>query len=185
MAHTRGRIRAAAGLLATAALTATMFATGANAAGANVTGPNVTGPNVTGPNAAERDAAGTAGPRIVGGEPAQIEQHPWVVYLADPLGNQFCGGTLGAANKIITAAHCVEDTLPAQLRVVAGREDKTTTEGTEAGVTDVWVHPDYQSAISGGDVAVLTLDREVRAEIVMAELTAGSHFEPGEWKVLR
>lgn len=33
--------------------------------------------------------------------------------------------------------------------------------------------------------AVLTLDRRVPAAVVMAELTAGSHFEPGEWQVLR
>lgn len=33
--------------------------------------------------------------------------------------------------------------------------------------------------------AVLTLDRRVRSATVMAELTAGSHFEPGEWQILR
>ncbi|MFC7340757.1 S1 family peptidase [Saccharopolyspora griseoalba] len=160
MAHTRGRIRAAAGVLAAAALTTAMFATGANAA--------------------ERDVAGSAAPPIVGGEPAQIEQSPWVVFLTDPMGNQFCGGTIGAANKIVTAAHCVEGTNPMELRVVAGREDKTTSEGTVAAATDVWVHPDYQSATSGADVAVVTLDRELpQPPLPLATTADTAAYQPG------
>ncbi len=41
-----------------------------------------------------------------------------------------------------------------------------------------WTHDDDSTA-------VLTLDRHVRAATVMAELTAGPHFQPGEWQVLR
>lgn len=160
MAHTRGRIRTAAGVLAAVALTGTMFATGANAV--------------------ERGAATAAAPPIVGGEPAQIEQHPWVVYLSDAQGNQFCGGTIGAADKIVTAAHCAEGMQPTELRVVAGREDKTSGEGTVAGVRDVWVHPDYESAIQGDDVAVLTLDRELpQPALPLATAADTAAYQPG------
>lgn len=96
--------------------------------------------------------------QIVGGERARIEDNPWVVYLTDSSGFQFCGGTLVAPSKVLTAAHCAAGRSAASLRVVAGREDKQDKKSGDA-VTPagVWVHPKYSSADSGEDVAVLTL----------------------------
>src|SRR5690606_33109401 len=59
---------------------------------------------------------------IVGGQPVSIAEHPWVVYLVDTQGNQYCGGTLAKENKVVTAAHCVHSETPESLQVVAGRE---------------------------------------------------------------
>lgn len=95
--------------------------------------------------------------QIVGGERASIVAHPWVVYLTDPSGFQFCGGTLVAPAKVLTAAHCMGNQTVRSVRVVAGREDKRTKDGVVALVSDVWVHPSYAAADRGGDVAVLTL----------------------------
>lgn len=101
-------------------------------------------------------------PYIVGGEEANIQDHPFTVALTQS-GSQFCGGTIAAPNKIVTAAHCVEGTDPASIEVVSGRTKMSGTDGTVSKVTDIWVHPEYTDASgSGFDAAVLTLEGEVK-----------------------
>ena len=100
-----------------------------------------------------------AEPRIVGGSATSTAQHPWVVALVTAAGAPYCGGTLAAPDRVVTAAHCVAVTAPTELRVVAGRTDMRTNEGVVSLVRDVWVHPDYRSSTEGDDIAVLTLDR--------------------------
>lgn len=111
--------------------------------------------------AAGQAAAGGVEPRVVGGERASITEYPWTVYLTSASGFQFCGGSLVAANKVLTAAHCTTGSDPASVKVVAGREDKQAQDGVVAGVTKIWVHPDYTGVDSGEDVSVLTLDQEL------------------------
>ncbi|AUS79500.1 serine protease [Actinoalloteichus sp. AHMU CJ021] len=119
--------------------------------------------------------------RIVGGERASIEDYPWAVYLTTPAGQQFCGGSLVAADKVVTAAHCTEDSAPSDIRVVAGREDKNSTDGDEAEVTDIWINPDYDSTSFSGDVSVLTLDVELDHPTVPLATPADEDLHtPGE-----
>ncbi|MGW3471071.1 S1 family peptidase [Saccharopolyspora sp. NPDC000995] len=161
MADTKRRMWSIAGLLAAATLSSGLLTTTANAAGGGTSKAKA--------------------PPIVGGKPAKIAEHPWVVYLTDPQGNQFCGGTVAKANKIVTAAHCVSGEKPESVQVVAGREDKKTTEGTVAKVTGIWVHPGFQNATSGADVAVLTLDQELPQQpLVLAGKEDGSLYEAGK-----
>ncbi|GAA3006132.1 S1 family peptidase [Actinokineospora diospyrosa] len=102
-----------------------------------------------------------AGQQIVGGQRAAIADHPYVVYLATADGFQFCGGTLVTRDKVVTAAHCARAYPRDRVRVVAGREDKASTDGTTVEVKDIWVHPDYRDVTLGDDVAVLTLAQRV------------------------
>lgn len=110
----------------------------------------------------------TAGPqpKIVGGSETKADEHPYVVYLADRRGKQYCGGTLITPDKVVTAAHCVARSSPRRISVVAGRQDTRTDEGTVVEVADMWVHEDYSSVTDGNDIAVLTLEEKVPYETI-------------------
>ncbi len=84
------------------------------------------------PGAEERAGARQPEPRIVNGKVTSIQEWPWQVALIDrswaprgPVTDQyFCTGSLIAPNLVVTAAHCVSDLRPNELknvRVIAGR----------------------------------------------------------------
>jgi secreted trypsin-like serine protease len=101
------------------------------------------------------------GQQIVGGKRASIADHPYVVYLTTTDGFQFCGGTLVDDNKVVTAAHCTAGKKPADVLVVAGREDKESDAGVVTPVRQIWVHPEFRDVRSGSDVSVLTLTQRL------------------------
>lgn len=103
-------------------------------------------------------------PMIIGGDETTIEDNPFVVALTTPDGFQFCGGTIVAPTKVLTAAHCTDGSDPADIRVVAGRTTLSAGGGTTAGVTDIWIHPDWNSAALTSDASVLTLDTPLTEE---------------------
>ncbi|MER6983836.1 serine protease [Streptomyces carpinensis] len=94
---------------------------------------------------------------IIGGTPTTTTAYPFVMQLTDASGRQFCGGTLVAATKVVTAAHCVAGESTAGVRVVGGRTYLDGTDGTVSQVSGIWVDPHYTDAASGDDVAVVTL----------------------------
>ncbi|EPD57190.1 trypsin-like serine protease [Streptomyces sp. HGB0020] len=106
-----------------------------------------------------------ATPFIIGGSETTISSAPWMVQLAyydDATGDgYFCGGTLVAPNKVLTAAHCVAGLdWTKNGAVLAGATDLyDSANGTVAGVWRLWNHPKYNAAAIQNDVAVLTLDR--------------------------
>ncbi|GGN60426.1 hypothetical protein GCM10011579_025540 [Streptomyces albiflavescens] len=109
-------------------------------------------------------------PFIIGGSETTISSAPWMVQLSyydDTTGaGYFCGGTLVAPNKVLTAAHCVAglDWVKngAVVAGTAGLLDDTS--GTVAGVWRQWNHPHYNSTTIQNDVAVLTLDRPLEQQ---------------------
>lgn len=97
-------------------------------------------------------------PAIVGGSEVESGKREYVVYLADDQGVPYCGGTLVAPDKVVTAAHCVDSADADDLTVVAGRNDVRSDEGTEADVERIWTPEAYSSVTEGSDIAVLLLD---------------------------
>ena len=94
---------------------------------------------------------------IVGGTTTTAATYPYVMQITDASQNQFCGGTLVSATKVVTAAHCMVDETTSSVRVVGGRTYLNGTNGTVSKVTRIWIHPSYTDATNGDDVAVLTL----------------------------
>ncbi|MYS87998.1 S1 family peptidase [Embleya scabrispora] len=105
---------------------------------------------------------------VVGGIPADTATYPWAVALSSRAeygsarSGQFCGGTLIAPTKVLTAAHCMYDANGKRddrpdLKVIQGRTDLRSTKGREVVVGKVYVNPDFDPGRILGDWAVLTL----------------------------
>ncbi|MDT0483020.1 MULTISPECIES: S1 family peptidase [Streptomyces] len=94
---------------------------------------------------------------IVGGTTTTTTSYPFMMQITDASQNQFCGGTLVSATKVVTAAHCMVGETTSSVRVVGGRTYLNGTNGTVSRVSKIWINPDYTDATNGDDVAVLTL----------------------------
>ena len=127
--------------------------------------------------------------RIINGQPITVDQAPWQVALLhasvpnDDYNAQFCGGSILSADWIITAAHCVVDNngaavSPASVEVGAGITTLGSPNVTRFEVSQVVVHPEYNSATTNNDIAVLelasplTLDGTTKQAIVMPDPAA-------------
>ncbi|MDF8266425.1 S1 family peptidase [Luteipulveratus flavus] len=111
--------------------------------------------------AAVGSAYAVDGPQpIVGGEIAHTADAPWAIQMSNvnspASSGEYCGGTLVAANKVVTAAHCVEGTSTSEWTAVQGRDDlNDSSTGKESKITDIWYDPAYGNGAH--DVAVVTL----------------------------
>ncbi|MEW2261287.1 trypsin-like serine protease [Streptomyces sp. NPDC047853] len=137
--------------------------------GSGATLPDAAAPGQPKPAQGSEAPSGTVDPKIIGGTNATLAEAPWMVQLhyydATTDEGYFCGGTLIAPAKVLTAAHCVYGLDWAQNgAVVAGTAQLPSDEGDlhggrVAGVYRQWVNPTYRpSTTSGGDLAVLTLN---------------------------
>ena len=96
---------------------------------------------------------------IVGGTETGRGVYEWVASLQIEGFGHFCGGTLVAADAIVTAAHCVEGASTRNLVAVVGREDLTRNDdGEELRISQIIVHPDYNEISNSNDIAILLLE---------------------------
>ncbi len=117
--------------------------------------------------------------RVVGGQRGTTTSAPWVVYLTDASGFQFCGGTLVTPTKVVTAAHCTASAPDRKTFVVVGRDDKQSRAGTSVAVAKTWVSPTFTSVGNGLDVSVLTLASPVRqTTLPLAAPSDGALYAP-------
>ncbi|XP_041935670.1 coagulation factor VII isoform X1 [Alosa sapidissima] len=97
-------------------------------------------------------------PRIVRGYVCPRGQCPWQALLKRG-GTYQCGAIILGTDWILTAAHCVYRTDPAQLEVTVGEHHREVTEGSEQvrNVTKVLLHERYDHATKDNDLALLRL----------------------------
>src|SRR5829696_8155701 len=107
--------------------------------------------------------------RIVGGDPVLISDNPWQValvrgFLPEPQRSQFCGGSLIRGDWVLTAAHCVRNSIvredPARINAVVGTP-QFFTGGERITVAAIHVHPQYSTQTQDSDYALLRLSKPV------------------------
>ncbi|XP_071454280.1 serine proteinase stubble-like [Hetaerina americana] len=104
--------------------------------------------------------------RIVGGQPADLGEWPWIAALFNG-GRQFCGGSLIDSTHILSAAHCIAHMSSwdvSRLTVRLGDHNirtDTETRHIEKKVKRLVRHRGFDSRTLYNDVAILTLDSPV------------------------
>ncbi|KAG8585471.1 hypothetical protein GDO81_005040 [Engystomops pustulosus] len=100
--------------------------------------------------------------RVVGGTNSAKNAWPWQITLQYQSGGSWyhtCGGSLIRANRVLTAAHCVDRTNT--YRVVLGEHNLSQNDGTEQAisVSGIRIHAYWNtnSVASGYDIAILHL----------------------------
>jgi hypothetical protein len=124
---------------------------------------------------------GQVSSRIVGGVRAAPGEFPFAVRLT--LLNAECGGSLVTSTLVLTAAHCVAGRAPSTITATLGRTRLTDTNGEVRGVSEVIVHPSYNSATHDYDVAFVRLSAPSAQPVVQVASPYGpSHrvlWNPG------
>jgi secreted trypsin-like serine protease len=119
--------------------------------------------------------------KIVNGEPALPGEFPWTASIAMTMSNNrlfsFCGGSLIGPEWVVTAAHCRVRTSD---KVILGRRDLTTPDGTVHDITAFIPHPDYDEDTSDNDIALIRLATPSAQEAIPLVSEDEGFSAPGE-----
>jgi secreted trypsin-like serine protease len=122
--------------------------------------------------------------RIVGGHLTLITDNPWQVALIrsavpEPTRSQFCGGSIIRNDWILTAGHCVRNSIvredPTRLEVIAG-SSQYAIGGERLKVAAIVTHPRYNQSTMDNDFALLRLATPMTKGQVIATADANTEL---------
>ncbi|XP_030592361.1 transmembrane protease serine 9-like [Archocentrus centrarchus] len=121
--------------------------------------------------------------RIVGGQAAPPGSWPWQVSLQTS-GSHFCGGSLINNQWVLCAAHCFQSITASSVTVSLGRQSLQGSNPNEVSrsVSQVIIHPNYNSVTSANDISLLKLSSSVNFTPYIAPVclaASGSTFYSG------
>ena len=117
---------------------------------------------------------------IIGGSAAPAGAYPFMAAITDADEFQYCGGSVISSLWVLTAAHCVVDTNPANevVNVITGRTDLSAGGGQKIRVSQIYVHPKYNG--NGWDAALLKLSSATSSPAIQLATAANDNLEaPG------
>lgn len=100
---------------------------------------------------------------IIGGTLVSPTEAPWAIALttttaASPTG-RWCGAVLVRPDKLVTAAHCMDQPLGTYQAIQGRAHLADTATGWVSAIKASWIHPSYARRHHRYDLAVLTLAR--------------------------
>jgi secreted trypsin-like serine protease len=122
---------------------------------------------------------------VVGGDPSSISKSPWQVAVVNSE-SHLCSGSLITPTVVLTAAHCVAGSTPADIEVFAGLTDLTERTPQDARlVSAIAMHPDFVPAPEyRNDVALLTLSLPVPAATGALTIALPVSRDPSSWPAI-
>ncbi|XP_043520749.1 trypsin 3A1-like, partial [Frieseomelitta varia] len=131
--------------------------------------------------------------RIVGGQPASIDEHPYQVSLQYN-NRHVCGGSIISERWIVTAAHCVQSLFVRFFSIKAGTSDLTNDAAVVIDAEEIIVHEKYNRKTADYDIALIRLEkplvygtrvRPILLAPIADHYAAGSKAMVTGWGVMR
>ena len=125
--------------------------------------------------------------RIVGGFDVDVGKYGYQISLrkksifnpSNPY-THTCGGSIYSENIVVTAAHCIIATVPSQLKVVAGTNFKSGSDGVVVPVKEIIMHENFNPETYNNDVAILVLSVPLPLNKFTIRAIELIHFAPIE-----